>query len=1220
MPVKKVLSMVAVLVIGGFIMPTVASSSAKMTRRELVTLQSQELKPPLSMKRELKGGEKHTYPLMLKANDWLRLVVEQQGIDVVVRLIGPEGKTIQEVDSPNGSQGPEPLSFIIEPAGRYTLEIESFDKSAPPGNYELKLEEVKTASEEDRARIEIETLNAQAKQLQQAGKYDQGVVLAQQAVEKSENRFGPDHVDITASLNILGLLYSHKGDYARAEPLHVRALAIREKVLGPDHQETAISLNNLALLYQAKGDYARAEPLYVRALAIWEKVLGPDHQNVATILNNLAGLYQAKGDYARAEPLYVRVLAINEKALGPDHQDVAISLNNLAVLYNTRGESARAEPLYVRALAIREKTLGAGHPSVAQSLSNLATLYLNKGDYVRAESLYVRALAIWEKELGADHPTVATSLNNLATLYRAKGDYARAEPLYVRALAIREKVLGANHPETAQSLNTLAALYFSKGDYARAEPLYVRALAIREKALGANHYETAQSLNNLAALYREKGDYARAEPLYVRALAIWEKALGPDHPFVAQSLNNLAVVFEAKDDYARAESLMVRAMAIWEKAFGADHQSVAFGLINLALISQAKGDLTQAVRYFVRGNDTTERDLKRNLVSGSETQKALYLKQTAIRTDLTLSFHTQAAPGDPEAAAAALTVILRRKGRALDAMASAIETLRRQQTPDIQKLLDDYAGVNGQISALTLRGPGNKKPADHLAYLQELNRQREKLEGEISTRSAEFKSQFTPITLENVQKEIPPDTALVEYAVYRPFDTKTKKSGRLRYVAYVLRQGTGMENQGSGFRVPGSGPEFSSSKDSKSAGRRQTQTKQAQSDTVKPGTRNPEPGTRILNPGTLLWADLGDAQPIEEAVDAFRRALRNKVSADRSLKKVDSTGVTTQSSVKTAGQNLEKLIFEPVQKLLGPTTKVLLSPDGVLNLVPFDALVDDKHNYLVETFEFSYLTSGRDLLRLQTRIESTHPPLVVANPDYAVGKGPQLLGKQFAPLLPLPGTRMEAKVLKTIFPEAAVLLDTQATKAALTEANRPEFLHIGTHGLFLPDVKPEPVTATETTRLITRSNDLIDVEKIRAENPLLRSYLFFAGANQSGGNPENDGILTALEASGLNLWGTKLVVLSACETGLGDVRNGDGVYGLRRALVLAGSESQMVSLWPVSDASTRELMTRYYQLLKAGVGRSAAMRQIRLEFLKNPKRQHPFYWASFILSGDWKPL
>ena len=1159
MPVK-VLSMVVVLMIGGLIIPTVASSSTKMTRHEPVTRQNQELKPPLSIDRELKGGEKHTYPLMLKAKDLLKLVVEQQGINVVVRLIGLDGKLVQEVDSPNGTQGAEPLSFIAAQGGTYRVEIESLKKTDQAGKYELKIDAIQTATNQDYAQVEIEKLDKQSEYLHRAGKYDQALLLAQQALKQSETVFGPEHPLVAENLVYLARPYQAKGEYATAELLLRRSLAIREKVLDPTDPNIALSLDELARLFYYKGDYVQAETLYVRALAMREKALGADHLEVAGSLNNLAVLYRSTGDYTRAEPLLIRSLEIREKILGTNHPEVAAGLQGLGVLYFDKGDYIQAEPLLIRSLEIWEKAWGADHPLVATSLNNLAAFYYARGDFTQAELLYARAAEKWERALGPDHPDVASSLNNLAELACARGDYARAEPLYARSLAIFEKALGADHPLVALGLNNLGGLYRIKGDFAKAESLFIKSLAIREKALEPNHPDIAQSLHNLALLYTSNGDFARAEPLYLRALAIIEKALGADHPNVATSLNALALLYCEQGDFARAEPLYLRALAINEKAVGADHPNVATSLNDLAVLYQSQGDSAKAIQYRTLSNNTTERDLIHNLGSGSELQKALYLKQTELRTDLSISLHIQAAPQDPEAAKAALTVILRRKGRALDAMTSAIEVLRRQQTPEHQKQLDTYARLNSQISVLTLRGPGKQKPEDHLRYLSELKRQKEQVEQEISRLSAEFKTQVTPIHLENIQKMIPPDAQLVEYAVYRPFDSKARRFGTPRFVVYLLNTN-----------------------------------------------------------GEIHCADLGETHQIEAAVDEFRRVVRDTSSDSRSIR-LGSLPKTSQADLKTAGKTLEKLIFEPVRKLLGSTTRVLLSPDGVLNLIPFDAFVDDQGQYLVETFEFSYLTSGRDLLRLNTGIKSEQPPLVIANPNYARGNGPQLLGYPFPPLAPLPGTAAEAKFLKAAFPDGTVFLNSQATESVLTQARRPELLHIGTHGYFFPDVKPEVETNPEASRLIKLLDQPIQVEKVRQENPLLRSYLFFAGANHSGKNTENDGILTALEASGLNLWGTKLVVLSACDTGLGDVRNGDGVYGLRRALVLAGSESQMVSLWPVSDTATRDLMTRYYQLLKAGAGRSAALRQIRQEFLRNPKRRHPFYWASFILSGEWANL
>ncbi len=987
---------------------------------------------------------------------------------------------------------------------------------------------------------EIEALIAQAEQLRQSGKYDQALPLAQRAVEDSEILLGSTHPLLAVSLNLLAEIYRGKGEYAQAEPLYRRSLKLKEKVFGTEHPEVATSLNNLGVLYKDKGDLAQAEPLLIKALAMRETALGFDHLEVAQSLNNLGTLYKNKGDYGRAEPLLVRSVAIYEKALGPNHPDVATSLNNLATIYLDKGDYVRAEALSVRALTIFETAFGANHPILAQNLHNLAELYRAKGDYAQAEPLLVRSLSIFEKALGPEHPYVAYSLNNLALICYFKGDYTRAEPLYRRALVIFEKTLGADHPNVAHTLNCLALLYNEKGDYTHAAPLYERSLAISEKALGADHPEVAYSLNNLGMVYTSRGDYTQAEPLFVRALAIYEKVLGADHRSVAYTLNNLAVLNKKKGDFAQAESLFVKSAILREKALGSDHPDVAQSFTSLAGVFLIKNDVNQAVLYQSRANEVSERDLARNLVSGSERQKLLYLKQTAKNTDITLSLNVQSAPQNPDALKAALTVVLRRKGRALDALTSEIETLRRQQDPQTQKLLDDYAGLVGQISVLTLRGPEKKKPEEHLAFLRSMEEQKEALENEIGQRSKEFQVQTVAITVEEVQKLIPPEAILVEYAVYQPYDPKTEQFGTPRYVAYTLN-----------------------------------------------------------HQGTINVADLGETKPIDQLVTRFRQTLsqpKTKIGGE----------------IKPVAHALDRLVMQPVRTLVGTATHLLISPDGALSLIPFAALIDDSGKFLLENFRLTYLTSGRDLLRLAVKIESRRPPLILADPDYSDGLGPILVGRQYAPLSRLFGTKVEALSLKNLFPEADLKMQDAATKQALKTVHRPEILHIATHGRFLDD-KPQALPRKP------RAKVPLDAEKLKVENPLLRSWLFFAGANRGGSN-ENEGTLTALEAAQLDLWGTKLVVLSACETAVGETKTGDGVYGLRRALVLAGSESQLMSLWSVSDRGTRELMVEYYTRLKAGEGRSDALRNVQLRMLTDPKRSHPYYWASFIQSGEWANL
>ncbi|HKX32540.1 MAG TPA: CHAT domain-containing tetratricopeptide repeat protein, partial [Blastocatellia bacterium] len=988
--------------------------------------------------------------------------------------------------------------------------------------------------------------------------------LYRRALDIFEKVLGPEHPEAARALLCLALLYHDQADYARAEPLYRQALGIFEKTLGAEHPEFASALNNLALLFRNQGDYAKATLLIQRALAIREQVLGPEHPEVAASLNSLAILYIERGEYAKAEPLYQRALAIREQALGPAHIHVAYALNNLANLYRDRGEYARAGPLYQRSLAIREQALEPGHRDLAVALINLAVLYWAQGENAKAEPLYQRALTIQENALGPDHPYVAESLNNLANFCRDRGDYAKAEPLYRRALAIREKMLGPEHSSVAESLHNLAILYKDRGEYAKAEPLDQRALAIREKALGPEHPHVAQSLNNLADIYRGQGEDAKAESFYQRALTIQEPGLGPEHPEVAITINNLAILYQKRGEYARAESFYQRALAIQERGLGPEHPEVALTLNNLAALYAVTGAYARAVAFQSRANAISEHHLTLNLACGSERQKLAYLALYSTQTDFTLSLHHQVAPDDQEAINLAFTTLLRRKGRGVDAMIDTIAAMRHYVTPQDQELFDQLVETRSQLAALILKGLGAIKPETYRARLRQLEERVEELEAILSARSAEFNAQTQPAKISAVQAALQPGSLLVEFAVYKPQDLQTGRNRPPRYVAYLLTAG-----------------------------------------------------------GPPKWIDLGEAAAIERAIADWRRALRDPRRTD----------------VKQLARIVDEKVMRPVRASAHSEAdkirRLLIAPDGLLNLIPFAALVDQRGRYLVEDYSISYLMSGRDLLRLRVSRPGPQDAVVVAAPDYGeiadvgasgsrdVGLPPgpsQSAGSSFnlAQIYfpQLEGTAREAEALKAILPRAAVFTGKQATETTLKRLHRPSILHVATHGFFLHDQGPGPAG--------TRGPDPAggSATVLSGLPAALRSGLALAGANlrMTLVDQEDDGVLTALEAAGLDLWGTRLVVLSACDTGVGEVKNGEGVYGLRRALVIAGSETQVISLWPVSDLGTRDLMIEYYKALQRGEGRSEGLRLVQLKLLKRKDRRHPFYWASFIQSGEWANL
>ncbi|MBD2594210.1 tetratricopeptide repeat protein [Nostoc spongiaeforme FACHB-130] len=1017
----------------------------------------------------------------------------------------------------------------------------------------------KYSAQQQAALKEAGELNKQVLKLYQEGKYSTAIPLAERALAIREKVLGNVHPDVATSLNNLAGLYEKQGKYQQAEPFYLRALAIRGKVLGNVHPDVATSLNNLAFLFQAQGKYQQAEPLYLRSLAIREKVLGKEHLDVATSLNNLALLYDTQGKYQQAEPLYLRSLAIFEKVLGNSHPSVATSLNNLALLYNSQGKYQQAESLYLRSLAISEKVLGKEHPDVASSLNNLAALYQLQGKYQQAEPLYLRALAIVEKVLGNSHPNVASSLSNLAGLYQLQGNYQQAEGLHLRSLAIREKVLGKEHPNVASSLNNLAELYKAQGKYQQAEPLYLRSLAITEKVLGKENSDFANSLNNLAELYRLQGKYQQAEPLNLRSLAIFEKVLGKEHPLVATSLNNLAVVYQLQGKYQQAEPLYQRSLAIRKKVLGNFHPDVAQSWKNLAALYQVQADINRSTDVLRRGLEVQAQNLNLIFAVGSEQRKQNYVKTFSKTIDFTVSLSLQEGRNQKTTASLALTTVLRQKGLVLDAVADSIQILRSQlkKDPETQKLFTQWLQVQQQLSALVFSQP-EKQAANLKTQLEQLEAERAKLEAAISTKSAEFRQQTQPVELSTIQSKIPKDAALVEIVQYRPYKAKAK--------AEAQRFG------------------------------------------------KPRYAVAVLrSTGEPKLVDLGEAAEIDKLAIDFRVALVKGIR------------------FKKLGRTLDEKLIAPIRPLLGDARHILISPDGQLTLIPFEALKDEQDKFLIQRYAFSYLTTGRDLLRLNSDVNNTSSPVVLADVDYdnqtqtvASAKVSGSRGSQnrrsgdLANLIfdPLAATKDEAVAIKKVLPNAQVLLGKDATETAVKELHSPSILHLATHGFFIAD-EEQDINASPDFELTPRPKEIIQVE-----NPLLRSGLALAGFNKrsQAKNNNDDGVLTALEVAGLDLRSNQLVVLSACDTGKGDIKVGDGVYGLRRALVIAGSQTQVLSLWQVDDAATKELMVKYYNNLKAGKGRHEALRSAQLDLLNSQEYSEPQFWAAFVPSGNWTPL
>ena len=1036
----------------------------------------------------------------------------------------------------------------------------------------------------------VKELIRRAQELQAEGDFQSATFIWKKVLANLEQALGPEHPHVATGLDNLAFALFQQGEYATVERLELRAISILEKHLGPDHPRVANSLRALAMAMRAQGQYAAAEPLVRRSLAISEKALGPDHPDFAFSLNNLAELLRDQGQYNEAVSLVRRSQAIYEKALGPDHPHVSTGLNNLASLLRDQGQYAEAEPLFRRSLTISEKVLGPDHPDVALTLNNLASLLRDQGQYSAAELLYRRSQAIYEKALGPGHPDVALSLDNLAMLLQMQGHHSSAERLQRRSLTIREKALGPGHPEVAISLNNLASILEDQGQTAKAETLYRRSLNILEKELGSDHPRVATSLNNLALLLLNEGQYAAAEPLLRRSQTIDEKNLSADHPKVALSLNNLAALLQDKGQNTAAEALYRRSLSILEKGLESDHPYIAATVHNLAWLKEDEEQYSEAESQYRRSLGIREKtlgsdhpDVARSLerLAGILYVQKKYSdvipilrRSRAIETFWLL----RELPLLPDNARSAqlhqfggtwLVTFSWIKDYPPVAKVALETRLNRQGLlPEIEKrqsLLMNTPGVDREkIDQLKALTQQLASVTLPFDRRAEVRNQRDLLQAEIYRQIPELELQV--VTTETVAKALPADGVLVEFQRYQSFDGRKPKDqrwGEAQYIALVLK------------------PDAS-----------------------------------------VVSVPLGTAAAIDSTVHQGIRTTAGGLS--------DADAIWTKLSAQ---------VLKPLLPHLVGSRQWFLSPDGELNRVPFAALPAPQlpGTSLARAVQLRLLTTGRELVKLQQSTPNGNASLVMANPSYdrlgaKSGQAPKAaevttMAQQRSAELgsnqwkQLPASEREGQTVAKLL-STGLISGTSATTKALQRHQGPRVLHVATHGFFVADQETKP---TEAMRAIQEGSSLL--RSLRQEDPQLRSGLVFAGANQPELDPHDDGYLTAAEAVNLNLKGTELVVLSACSTGQGEVRTGEGVYGLQRSLTVAGARSTLLSLWKVDDAATAEFMARFYQRLKAGEGRSDALAAVQEEFRSGKVQsangvnwKEPYYWAAWQLVGDWRAI
>jgi CHAT domain-containing protein/Flp pilus assembly protein TadD len=1011
-----------------------------------------------------------------------------------------------------------------------------------------------------------EDLDQKVFELYDQRRYNEAITLSERALEIRKQLLGYDHSDVATNLITLATLYESQGQYDKAEQLYTEALSLRRRLFGERHMDVAMSISRLAGLYESKGQYDESEKLYLEALRLGESLSNDQDLNLAVIRNNLAILYDRQGRYKDSEKLYLDVLK-SYRSQPVDHSiSIAETLTNLASPYQKQGRYQEAEKCYLEALRIYGSLLSDGNLEVLNVRNNLALLYKFQGRYPEAEKLYVEVLAQRKSLLNNYHLDVAASLNNLAELYRSQGNYDQAEQLNLQALDMYKSILGDQHLLVAVSLSSLSLLYQNQGRYKDAESQSLKALEMRKSLLGHNHILVANSLNNLAFLYHNQGRYDEAEPLYIEALEMRKKLLPYDHEDIITSLNNLAGLYQNQGHYKDAETLYLQSSEMQKKLLGDRHPNFAASLNNLAELYRSQGRYKEAEPAYMQALK-----LNRSLLGDWHPNVAINLN------NLSLLYNSQ---DDYDKATQYLA-----QGLAIEEKHVAINLEIGAEAQKYDYIKTVQSSIDGSIS-LHLQHVNNSQAA-HLA-LTTILRRKGRILNTLTDSLQRLRKNLPASEQDILDQFFTTNTQLANLYHNQVNNLSPEYSAKLIDLEQKASQiAANLSRRSLDFRSTIQPVNLASIQSTLPSNSALVELIQYRFFNPKATLRDQWSRSRyaayiLTSSGSLTGIDLGSTVEIDQAVTIHRDNLRDPQ--------------TPILQLKQSARKLDQLLMQPIRQHLGSTRNILLSPDSTLNLLPFEALVDEQGRYLLETYNITYLTSGRDLLRFQNPKPNNNPPLILADPFF--DKASPTFTSRYADLAklafpPLQQTNAEAQAIGTLF-GSHPLLGTQATETAIKQTKSPSILHIATHGFFLP------------------SNDSKD-------NPLLQSGLVFAGF-KVGKSGNDDGILTALEVSNLNLAATKLVTLSACDTGLGSISSGEGIYGLRRALVVAGAESQVISLWKVADDATKELMINYYTRLKQGEGRSAALHQAQRDMLKSEKYSHPYYWAAFIPSGDWRPL
>lgn len=1081
------------------------------------------------------------------------------------------------------------------------------------------------------------SLNNLAVTYENQDKLEEADELYQQALKLKAKIYTKESNFYALTVLNYGVLKYHMSDYEASEEYLQEAMDIYEKIMSNSSSEYITAVSQIALIWKNYGELDKAIQTLNKSIEVTKKNFGTNNLDYARLLEILGNTLLDKGDFKKSEEYFKKVLEIREKIQGNTHPDYATTLSSMARLKSSIGNNPVAENMLRTALKIRQESQG-NDMIIASTYSELASVLFAQGNVSEAKKLYKNALKTVREVLGDMHPDYVVYLTNAGIFYMEIGELDEAQTLLDEALQKGKLAHGNEAFELHYIYNTIGNVYLKNGDFKSAEESFQKSLRTLKNTVGEEHPDYATTVNSLGVLYYELGNYDKAEKYYSEALPIYKKIFGKEHPQYATICNNIGSLYmkmggEAKSPadqkmyWDQADIFLQKVLAIDSATIGTENADFAIHINNLAELNRGRGKWDLAEEYYLKTIQLEEKLYGSNSVNSMASLNNLALLYLgAEKWDQAKEQAEKAAKSfDQNFGSKALKV-----PRAWSTLAyiyekqndleKAFELHERILTKEFHIVKDNFSFLSEEEKANYLEDFRWQRN-NFFQFVSQSNFRGEKVV-ELAYRLSLFEKGLLLKSTQEMKRAIlnsGNEELLAKYEHWQglkqelahlysepnsPKENQVELEERCNQLEKELVSATGV----------------SENKDEANLA--------SVLDQLKPGQVAIEfiefQNSFYVGEHEKKYAALLIGKELKPTyVDLFPA---NKLEAI--IGKVGMNNVTYVNEIYGTKANTEKalynLIWAKIDSVIGNPQQVFFSPSGLLNKIAFAGIRDENGVYLSDKYEMNQLSSTANIPSAEEKeLRKNWEVALFGGARYSLENTENEVWKY------LKGTLREAHNIGHLLDEANFKvkerLEVEATEENLKALNgdhAPRILHVATHGFFYPDpLDLAVVTEKEVEDVNFRGGSRGHDAFVKNINPLMRSGLVLTGANNVWNQKKDtldfedqmnaeDGVITAFEISALNLEKTELAVLSACETGLGDIKGSEGVYGLQRAFKMAGVNALIMSLWQVPDKETEEFMTLFYKNL-------IAVKNIRKAFLQAQGsmqvKYDPYYWAAFIL-------